>query len=251
MPSRFRSLLRTRALVPWGLWALFVFRGLVYLSVTPVWEGFDEHQHYAYVQMVAERGRLPISGRDAVSLEVEAALRLLPLPWELKDCGLGLTHEEYWRLGEVERRARQDALRQIPPGARREPAGTSNSHLRLYEAQQPPLYYLLAAGPYRLFQGTGLLARVFILRLFSVLLASAAVPLLFLTARRVFGNRPMAAWTAAAAIVHARADDGRGPGGQRRPGRLLSCLLGLAVPGWEKLSVRRCLPWGSCSEPGC
>jgi hypothetical protein len=240
----FHSLLRARALVPWGLWALFVFRGLVYLSMTPVWEGFDEHQHYAYVQLVAERGRLPIPGRDAVSLEVEASLRLLPLPWELKDSGIGLTHEKYWRLGEGERRARQDALRRIPPGARREPAGTANPHLLLYEAQQPPLYYLLAAGPYRLFQGTGLLARVFILRLFSVLLASAAIPLLFLTARRVLGDQSMAAWTTAAAVCMPELMmDVVRVGNDALAVCLISFLVWLSLE-WEALSVRRCLALG-------
>lgn len=244
MPSRLHALVRSRALVPWALWALFVFRGLVYLGVTPVWEGFDEHQHFAYVQMVAEQGRLPVPGREAVSGEVAASLRLLPLPWELKDSGLGLTHDEYWRLSGEERRARQAALRSIPPAARREPAGTDNPHLRLYETQQPPLYYVLAAGPYRLFRDAGLLERVYVLRLFSLLLASAAVPLLFLSARRVFGDGTLAAWTAAAAVCMPEwMMDVARVGNDALAVCLMSALVWLSL-AWEKLSLRQCLAVG-------
>ena len=244
MPSRSLAKARLRVLIPWALWALFLFRGLVYLGVTPVWEGFDEHQHYAYVQLVAEQGRLPVPGRDTVSREVEASLRLLPLPWELQGSGLGRTHDEYWRLSEEERGRLQRELGSIPAGTRREPAAPGNPLLRLYESQQPPLYYILAAGLYRLFRNAVFLDRVYVLRLFSLLLASVAVPLLFLSARRVFGDGSLAAWTtAAAACMPELMMDVARVGNDALAVGLMSALVWVSL-AWEGLSRKRCLALG-------
>jgi hypothetical protein len=44
--------------------------GLLYSSLLPLWEGFDEPFHYAYVQDLSVDQRLPVLGRANLSAEV-------------------------------------------------------------------------------------------------------------------------------------------------------------------------------------
>ena len=244
MPSRFQSPVRFRALVPWALWALFVFRGLVYLSVTPVWEGFDEHQHYAYVQLVAEQGRLPVPGRETVSREVAASLRLLPLPWELKESGLGPTHEEYWQSGEEERRAMQAALRRIP--ARRS-AGAGRNR----KSPPPPLrgpatavVLPLGGGAVPALPGSGpscaRLRPAAVLPPAGVGRGAAPVP----DGPAGIRGRIAGGWTtAAAACMPELLMDVVRVGNDALAVCLMSILVWLSLE-WGALSVRRCLALG-------
>lgn len=165
----------------------FLARGLFYTLVFPLWEPFDEPFHFAYVQRVAQGGGLP-APESPVSREVEASMKLVPLPWALGSLPEPyLVHDAWWRLPEAERRARREALRAIPGQWQREPG--SGAQLQ-YEAQQPPLYYWLMAGPLRVAGRLSLEWRVRLLRWLSVLLASAVVPLGFVAARRVLGEGP-------------------------------------------------------------
>jgi len=100
------------------------------------------------------------------------------MPWQ----GTGLKHDDYWRLPEAERKARQEKLRSLPTQWTRQPADGGE---RSYEAQQAPLYYWLLAPAYRLTSGLALPTRVWLLRLVSLLIASAVVPLGFLVAREI------------------------------------------------------------------
>src|ERR1035441_1087820 len=63
------------------LWAAFIIRGLWYSAAMPIWEGYDEPYHFAYLQHLAAGGLSP--GTAVVSLEVQHSLHLLPLAWEL------------------------------------------------------------------------------------------------------------------------------------------------------------------------
>jgi 4-amino-4-deoxy-L-arabinose transferase-like glycosyltransferase len=170
--------------------ALFLLRGVFYCALFPLWEGFDEYSHFAFVQHVAEMGSLPLAAQTRVSREIEESLKLVPLPWLLRDLPPPhLTHDAYWRLPEQERSRRQDELRSMPADWSRQPAGRE---LLIYEAQQPPLYYWLLAPALRLASNMALPARVMFLRLLSMLLASISIPLAFFAAERVFGDRRIA-----------------------------------------------------------
>jgi hypothetical protein len=92
------------------LWAIFVIRGLFYVSFVPLWEGFDEWSHYAVLQNIATSGRLLIGGDDPVSHEVQASLELAPMLWKVS----GMKHDGYWRLPEAERKERERKLRSLP-----------------------------------------------------------------------------------------------------------------------------------------
>jgi 4-amino-4-deoxy-L-arabinose transferase-like glycosyltransferase len=86
-------------------------------------------------------------------------------------------------LTDAERSNREQELRSIPAQWARDPA---LKELRSYEAQQAPLYYWLFSFLYRLAAGFPFLARVWFLRLASLLVASGVIPIGFLAARKVF-----------------------------------------------------------------
>jgi hypothetical protein len=163
------------------LWTLFLIRGVFYASVLPLWEGFDEWAHYSVVQNLAIGGPALFSRDDSVSHEVQAALELAP--WQPGAPDAGAKHAVYWRLPEQERSDRERKLRSIPVEWAREPAIGGPS---AYEGQQTPLYYWLCAPLYKLTAGLSLLTRVWILRFFGLLMASAVIPVGFLSARFVF-----------------------------------------------------------------
>ena len=169
------------------LWVAFVIRGLWYSAMMPVWEGYDEPYHFAYLQYVAaERGR-PL-GTAVVSLEVQHSLHLLPLAWQLPLQGLPqplITYDSFWQLPATGRNILISEALRISPEEGTQPATERISN---YEFQQMPLYYWLFAVPMRLMAGATLLSRVIVLRILSVMLASIVVPLAYTIARQVFGE---------------------------------------------------------------
>jgi 4-amino-4-deoxy-L-arabinose transferase-like glycosyltransferase len=161
------------------IWLCFLARGLFYCVALPLWEGFDEYSHFAHVQHVA-RGELLIRPETRITLEVERSMYLAPMPWTQRDIPpVHDTYESYYRLPPEERATRERELRSLKPS----PADAVNPTRA--ETQQPPLSYWLMAVIYKMIEGTSLPVRVFVLRLFNLLLTSAAIPAAWFAARRV------------------------------------------------------------------
>ena len=172
------------------VWALCVSQGLVYIVSTPLWEGWDEAFHYAYVQGLVENRTLPVFGQSILSKEMTSSFAYAPVSYgaNLNLDSKYTTHEDYWKLPRDERQSRETRLRSIPNGERRlrpEPG----LQFQNYEAHQAPLYYILAAPIYSLFSSSGLLARVWMLRLFSLLVGSLTIPIAFSTVRYAGSGR--------------------------------------------------------------
>ncbi len=166
------------------IWGCFLARGSFYCSVIPLWEGYDEWVHFAYIQHLLAHGTLPVGTETRVSREIEASLLLLPLPWELRDLAAPhVTHDGYWRLTAEERAERSGRLKSIPKAWALEPA---EARILLYEAQQPPLYYWLLQWPLTVMRDRPLPDRVFLLRYLSLILASGVIPIGYAVARRTF-----------------------------------------------------------------
>jgi len=177
------------------VWACFLLRGFFYSALFPVWEGYDEWAHFAYVQHWVEHGQLPIASETKVSREVQESLRLLPLPWEFRNSPPPhITHDAYWKLPLQEREQRQRRLVELPTEWQRQSA---TEDLLLYQAQHPPLYYWLLSPALTVLRHWPLPDRVLFLRWLSVALASFVVPLAFLVGRRVFGSDSLAIGIAA------------------------------------------------------
>ena len=163
--------------------AAFLLRGAFYCVEQPLWEGFDEWAHFAYVEHLVTYGRLP--GRsEAVSERVCRSVELAPLAASAAENAIGsLTHDAFWRLPAEERLRRERELNSLETPARK--ACTGPGALIAYEAQQPPLYYLILALPYLAVRNSSLPAQVLTLRLASVLLAAAGIFLSYRLALRV------------------------------------------------------------------
>jgi hypothetical protein len=142
------------------LWACALARLVFYAAALPLWEGYDEWAHFSVVRMVAHGDLLP--SRDAaIPADVDASLRSVPVPWELRNLPApARTHDGPG-----------------PPGPW--------PRLTAYEALQPPLYYWLMAPLLRIFGAASLVTQVMVLRLAAVLLASLTIPLIFRIARAV------------------------------------------------------------------
>lgn len=146
-------------------------RGLFWAITTEVFSPVDEAHHFSYVAHVADSGRLPVVGRDLVSVE------LLEIEKRSPTLGPRVMH-------------RRADLSDASWGA----------ELHQYEGVQPPLYYVFMAPVYMAAEPLQPGGTVLVLRVVSVILSLLAVPLTWLLARRVFPDMP-AAWLAAPALL--------------------------------------------------
>ena len=169
----------------WLVWILFLVRGSFYCAMLPLWEGWDEYAHFAWLQHWVDKGTLP-GFHDPVSREIDESMRLAPLAYELRWIGPPyLTHQQWWTLPQASREDRRRRLRALPPDYAHQAA----THVfDFYEAQQPPLYYWLLAPALRWAAEWPLESRVLLIRLLSMALASLAIPLAWLAARCVAGD---------------------------------------------------------------
>ena len=173
------------------IWLAFVVRGGFYALSIPIWEGFDEYAHFAFVHHVSTFGTLPARS-ERISAEIDQSLSLAPLPWSLKQWPApSLTHDMFWQQPAEVRAQRVDDLRRLPSQLQRQRGNED-----LYEWKQPPLFYWIGAAVLKV-AAAGLPARVFTLRLVNVLIASLLVPITYLIARAAFGEPGLALGAAA------------------------------------------------------
>ncbi|HTD24387.1 MAG TPA: glycosyltransferase family 39 protein [Terriglobales bacterium] len=171
------------------IWIVFVLRGVFYSAVFPIWEGYDEPFHFAYLQQLIHHGEIP-GMSTPMSRELLQSLHVLPLPWVLSQEDLpqpAFSHEAYWKLSGTERERLQKQFREIPPSWGEE--DSTEKKISNYETQQMPLYYLVFYFPLKLMPGFSLALRVLVLRFLNVLLASCIVPLGYLVATRVLKDK--------------------------------------------------------------
>jgi 4-amino-4-deoxy-L-arabinose transferase-like glycosyltransferase len=130
----------------------------------PLWTLVDEGAHFDYIQAIADDGRLPVI-TDLVSPQVEAiAEHVYPAPPRKNRADIGLGG-------------------------------------RSYEAQQPPLYYLLAVPAFAA-GGTDYKTKARVVRAFDVLFLLGAIAVFLALCREVLGRGPEAlAGTALALTV--------------------------------------------------
>jgi len=143
------------------LWAALLALGLAHIALLPPFEGFDETGHYSSILQIADAGEIPVLGRARMAEETETYARHGPVPYgQARD--EAQTYHGFF-AGSPEPRG----LDPSPPFA---PSATPN-----WQAQHPPLYYLLLAPIAKLTAGLPLRERLYWLRGFSYLLALAAL----------------------------------------------------------------------------
>jgi hypothetical protein len=157
--------------------AVFLFGALnvvLYAGLTPLWEGFDEPFHYAYIQQLGNTRSLPVLKRTCLSEEVWQSFPLAPASHIVqRNLPMVTTFGDYFRLAELERLTRRRRLEQLDPNLARADSSCPN-----YESQQAPLAYALLAPVNALWARTPLPARVFRLRLVCGLFSCLATGLL-------------------------------------------------------------------------
>jgi len=174
------------------IWVCFVLRGVFYSAMFPIWEGYDEAFHFAYLQQLINNQTVP-DVRTPFPRELLQSLHVLPLPWRLSQERLPppfFSHEDYWKLPQVERERLQKQFREMPLSWSRE--NSAETGISNYETQQMPLYYLLFYLPLKFMSGLSLASRVFLLRILNILLASCFVPIGYLVALRALNNKNLA-----------------------------------------------------------
>ena len=179
LPEHFAPSLRTTIIL---LASSLVF-GLCHVAALPPFEGFDEYQHYAYIQQIAKTGTWPRFG-DKASRYIEDYVAFAPGPlaggakYDYADFFAGNAD----RIEEV-RRAVNDA-REPPPSV--EPGTVPN-----WEAQHPPLFYALLAPFYLASQTWSLGHQLLLLRSGSYLLAWLSLCVAVIAAAR---HGPVVLW---------------------------------------------------------
>ena len=178
------SVVRKIAPELWGVCAFGLLNAVLYASLMPLWEGFDEPFHYGYVQALDSRHSLPVLGHTPLSDEIFASLSLAPASSIVKhNLPFAVTFSEHFAMPEAERRSLRDRLWNPPPGSRsKEAVGTNN-----YEAQQAPLAYVAMVPADLFWRDVTLPRRVWMLRLFCAVIATILEALLAILLARTVG----------------------------------------------------------------
>ena len=152
-----------------ALWLAFVLQGTFYAIVAPMWDGFDEPAHLAYILFVDEHGRPPGFHEPSFPRFFVDENRFLP-----SMVGHGAPSFTEWRAMPA---AERDRDRAIADQLARDPNRYRVYMSGNYERQQGPLFYCLAALPGFFLRQLTLPKLLVAMRLFCVLVASAAVPI--------------------------------------------------------------------------
>ena len=122
----------------------------------PPWEGFDDAGHYSYIQQIADKGSRP-HYRDRISAEIIDYLKIAPGPQTLNP---RWTYQDFFAAP----RATVEFVRTAAHANRDPNRVWRNGSGANWEAQQPPLYYLLMAPLYSISKGSSLVDQLFLLR---------------------------------------------------------------------------------------
>lgn len=78
MPTRYRIFLI-------AIWLIFLIRGVFYCNLIPLWEGFDEWGHYAFVEHIRLHPSVLPRTTDRVTDEIRQSVQSTPIQHEASD----------------------------------------------------------------------------------------------------------------------------------------------------------------------
>jgi hypothetical protein len=144
--------------------AAFLARGPLYLSVFPPFEGWDEYQHLAYIAHIDESGTIPVFDESRVPLSLRPLVTAMPHSrWggeQVQQWG-ARSYADYWSSG-LHGAGAEDEVSSSP---------------RLYQAQHPPLAYLLAAPIWSAMRAEHPLEAIYVLRVMNLIVVAGALTL--------------------------------------------------------------------------
>ncbi|WP_109108701.1 hypothetical protein [Azospirillum sp. TSO35-2] len=146
--------------------------GVTHLALLPPWEGFDEYAHWSSIQQIADTGTVPFYGRDRVSIDVDGYPG--PMPYAsappFDETGR-LTYRSFRDLGHPA----------LPESVDR---GFRPGRELNWQAQHPPLYYMVLAPAYHLTKSLSWTRHLLVLRSLSWTFAFAGLALGVLATER-------------------------------------------------------------------
>jgi 4-amino-4-deoxy-L-arabinose transferase-like glycosyltransferase len=182
--SRTRGGLLRRVPLPLGLLLVVVaFFGTAWSLLTPAWQVPDEIAHFAYVQTIAENGRLPGSSGGPYSTELQRATQVTN---SQPTIFFRIAHPE-WSPAVERTWDRQEGHYSRTDGGGGMPASS-----------YPPLYYAYEALPYLLAKDGDIFTRLGVMRIASMLWLLVTTLAVWLLAGELFGRRRLPQLLAAA-----------------------------------------------------
>lgn len=172
-----RAALRRVPTAAWVCAALAFVNAACWSLIMPPFQALDEPDHFAYVQQLAENGRLPSSANSEYSAEELTALA------DLRQRQVRFRPAGHPIFSTAQRERLEEDLAQEP--SRHGPGGAGVA------TSEPPLYYALQTIPYGLASSGTILDRLQSMRLLSALLGAATALLVFLFVREAL---PGARW---------------------------------------------------------
>jgi hypothetical protein len=161
-----------RAAVFYALYLLFLLgTGLGYIAITPPFEGFDETAHYSSLREIADTGRIPVYGRSRLDQSVEDYRGPMHYATGAPPFDVGLVYPKFFARPELIEQFRR--LYREPAAHEAFRPGTQLN----WQAQHPPLYYVLMANLLPALDQYSFTTQFFCLRLASLLLALGGVAL--------------------------------------------------------------------------
>jgi hypothetical protein len=143
--------------------------GVGYISITPPFEGFDETAHYSSLREIADTGRIPVYGKSYLDQSVVDYRG--PIHYETGNPPFdrGLVYPRFFAQPALVAHYLEYYRRPVAQVAY-QPSSQLN-----WQAQHPPLYYLLLAKLLPLLDGLSFTAQIFLLRLTSFVVALCGV----------------------------------------------------------------------------
>jgi len=151
--------------------AIFVVRGIAIQCLYPPLEGPDEYQHIAVIHSMVENRALPVYGQSKVPVSLYNDIVANPHPNHSK--------EQTGRIGAHSYETFYGS----------EPVVTPTKPINLYQAQHPPLYYLMMAPLYSWSRSVfDFRTTVYLLRCINIVAAAFALVLLLAPLRRMLAD---------------------------------------------------------------
>ncbi len=148
------------------VWVLTFLIGVGYLCLLPPFEGFDETAHYARIREIADLGRATRYGDSWMDRRVLAYPGPMPYGSLAPPFDAGLTYHGFFQDASQVDRFRQFAVAQTQPPF-------VASEVPNWQAQHPPLYYVLLAPLEKATRSRSLMTQLLVLRLVSFAIAWA------------------------------------------------------------------------------
>ncbi|HTA35485.1 MAG TPA: phospholipid carrier-dependent glycosyltransferase [Solirubrobacteraceae bacterium] len=183
---------RGRRMALW-LFAIAALNASCWALITPVFQGPDEVDHFAYVQSLVERGEKPINDPQSAQLRWSSAEYLALEGTDfLTDHQVGDTRAPW--LAE-QQRAYETLFHRLHPH-RNDGGGYTTS------ATHGPPYYLALAPAYLATAHASIFSQLTLMRISSALLGALVVLFTFLLARELAPRRPWLAVLAALLVAY-------------------------------------------------